>query len=164
MKKEIKILISTLVVIILLAILLVVLNEFFFKDNATKVEENKQEPEQEEKYKEPVTKQKKLKAITTKDKKISISDTTAYFRDGISEVMLDIESTESYQELYLTLEFRENGNLIDTSVVYATDVKKDENFKYLIQSQNDLTKTKSWSVSIVDQQIASNSGFQGTVD
>lgn len=163
MKKEIKILTTVFVVIILLAILLVVLNEVFFKEEKTNIVE-KPKQEQEEKYKDPITKEKKLKGIKTKDKKISIADTTAYFRDGISEVMLDIESKENYQELYLTLEFKLDGELIDTSIVYVTDVKETEKFKYLIQSTSDLTKTKSWSVSVVDYETAANTGFQGVVD
>ena len=154
MKKNIKLIVTILVVIILVAILLVVLNNV-----SEKTKEEGKDKEQEVIYKEPETKEKTFKSITTKNKEIKIDDATAYYRDGVTEIMLNIESKDNYSEMYATLEFEVNNKVVETKILHMTDLVAKEKFNYMIQSSLDLTETDDWKVNIVTETEAISVGY-----
>ena len=152
MKKKIIIITSSLVAILLLAILLVVLNNSYTP--------KKELPKEVNNYKEPEIKKLKLKSIYTEDKKIKINDTIAYFTpdNGISQVDLEINSKNSLNELILLIEF-ELEDKIESKFIYQNDVNANKEFKYIIQSEEDLTKTKKWKVSKLTEEEALLKGY-----
>ena len=152
MKKYIKIIFTSIITIILVIILISASNYIFGKNSSPKDEEPI--------YKEPKTKSKKLKSIQTPDKKITIDDTTAYYRDEITEIMLKIDSVNNYEELFLKLEFTSSNEIIDTKILHLTNVISNEKIDYMVQSTKDLTKINNWSVNIVDMSEASQEGYQ----
>ena len=152
MKKYIKIIFASIITIILVIILISASNYIFGKISSPKDEEPI--------YKEPKTKSKKLKSIQTSDKKITIDDTTAYYRDEITEIMLKIDSVNNYEELFLKLEFTSSNEIIDTKILHLTNVISNEKIDYMVQSTKDLTKINNWSVNIVDISEASQDGYQ----
>ena len=152
MKKNITKIIIGIFVIILVAVILVIINNSY----APKKEETKDDVI----YKEPTIKQLKLKSISTKDKSIRIDDTIAYFTpdNGISQVDLQINSKNSLSDLYLLVEF-ELDNKIENIIVYKENITANEVFKYMLQSEEDLTKTKKWKVSQVTMDEAILKGY-----
>ena len=152
MKKYIKIIFASIITIILVIILISASNYIFGKTSSPKDEEPI--------YKEPKTKSKKLNSIQTPDKKITIDDTTAYYRDEITEIMLKIDSVNNYEELFLKLEFTSSNEIIDTKILHLTNVISNEKIDYMVQSTKDLTKINNWSVIIVDMSEASQEGYQ----
>lgn len=152
MKKYIKIIFASIITIILVIILISASNYIFGKTSSPKDEEPI--------YIEPKTKRKKLKSIQTPDKKITIDDTTAYYRDEITEIMLKIDSVNNYEELFLKLEFTSSNEIIDTKILHLTNVISNKKIDYMVQSTKDLTKINNWSVNIVDMYEASQDGYQ----
>ena len=152
MKKKIVIVITAVVAILLAAVVLVIVNNSF----APKTDK----PEDEIIYKEPEIKELKLKSITTKDKKVKIDDTIAYFTpdNGISQVDLEINCKNAVEELFLLVEFQLKDK-VETKVVYQENVKANEEFKYILQSVEDLTETKKWTVSQITEAEAATKGF-----
>lgn len=155
MKKKILIAISLLVTIVITAIILVIVNNAF----APKKETN------DIIYKDPTIKTLKLKSISTKDKQVVIDDTIAYFTpdNGISQINLEINSKNTLDELFLLIEF-ELENKTENIIVYQKDIESNEKFNYMIQSLEDLTTTKSWKVSKINESEAIQKGFIKTED
>ena len=150
MKKKIVIVITAVVAILLAAVVLVIVNNSF----APKTDK----PEDEVIYKEPEIKE--LKSISTKDKTVKIDDTIAYFTpdNGISQVDLEINCKNAVEELFLLVEFQLKDK-VETKVVYQENVKANEEFKYILQSIEDLTETKKWTVSQITEAEAATKGF-----
>ena len=119
MKKKILISIFSLVAIIVTAVILVIVNNAF----TPKKEKN------EVTYQESTIKELKLKSISTKDKKVIIDDTIAYFTpdNGISQVDLQINSKNTLDELFLLIEF-ELENKTESIIVYQKDVESNDKF------------------------------------
>ena len=142
MKKNVIKIIIGLVTIIIVAVILVVINNSY----TSKTNQTSHEPV----YKESKIKQLKLKSITTKDKNILIDDTVVYFTldNRISQLDLEIKSKTSLEELYLLIEFE-----LDKKV------EKNKEFQYMIQSIEDLTKTKKWKVSKITEKEAVSNGY-----
>ena len=151
MKKKIVIVITAVVAILLAAVVLVIVNNSFAPE--------KEKPE-EVIYKEPTIKELKLKSISTKDKNISIDDTVVYFTldNRISQLDLEIKSKTSLEELYLLIEF-ELDKKVEKKVIYQQHVEKNKEFQYMIQSIEDLTKTKKWKVSKITEKEAISNGY-----
>ena len=151
MKKKIVIIITAVVAILLAAVVLVIVNNSFAPE--------KEKPE-EVIYKEPTIKELKLKSISTKDKKVKIDETIAYFTpdNGISQVDLQINCKNDLEELFLLIEF-ELKNKTENKIVYQENVEANETFKYIIQSIEDLTETKNWKVSQITEAEATAKGF-----
>ncbi len=151
MKKKAIIITIAVVVILLAAVLLVFLNDSFSP---------KKDPNNDVVYTDPEIKELKLKSIQTKDKKVKIDDTIAYFTpdNGISQVDLEIKCKEDQEEIYLLLEFVLKDKT-DKKIVYQQDIEANEEFKYIVQSEEDLTETKSWKVSQVTEHEAIENGF-----
>lgn len=152
MKKYIKIIFASIITLILVLILISASNYIFGKESSQK--------DNEPIYKEPETKSKKLSSIQTPDKKITIDKTTAYYRNEVTEIMLEIDSINNYEELFLKLEFTASNEIIDTKILHLTNVISKEKIDYMVQSSKDLTKINNWSVNVVDVQEASQQGYQ----
>lgn len=152
MKKYIKIIFASIITLILVLILISASNYIFGKESSQK--------DNEPIYKEPETKSKKLSSIQTPDKKITIDETTAYYRNEVTEIMLEIDSINNYEELFLKLEFTASNEIIDTKILHLTNVISKEKIDYMVQSSKDLTKINNWSVNVVDVQEASQQGYQ----
>lgn len=152
MKKYIKIIFASIITLILVLILISASNYIFGKELSQK--------DNEPIYKEPETKSKKLSSIQTPDKKITIDETTAYYRNEVTEIMLEIDSINNYEELFLKLEFTASNEIIDTKILHLTNVISKEKIDYMVQSSKDLTKINNWSVNVVDVQEASQQGYQ----
>lgn len=152
MKKYIKIIFASIITLILVLILISASNYIFGKEFSQK--------DNEPIYKEPETKSKKLSSIQTPDKKITIDETTAYYRNEVTEIMLEIDSINNYEELFLKLEFTASNEIIDTKILHLTNVISKEKIDYMVQSSKDLTKINNWSVNVVDVQEASQQGYQ----
>lgn len=152
MKKNLIKIIIGLVTIIIVAVILVVINNSY----TSKTNQTLHEPV----YKESKIKQLKLKSITTKDKNILIDDTVVYFTldNRISQLDLEIKSKTSLDELYLLIEF-ELDNKVEKKVIYQQHVEKNKEFQYMIQSIEDLTKTKKWKVSKITEKEAISNGY-----
>lgn len=152
MKKNIIKIIVGIFTIILVAIILVVINNTYAP---------KKEPTKDETlYKDPKIKQLNLKGISTKDKKISIDDTIVYFTpdNGISQIDLEIKSKDTLENLYLLIEF-ELDNKVEKKIIYQQNVEKEKEFKYMIQSIEDLTETNSWKVFKINENEAIANGY-----
>ncbi len=152
MKKYIKIIFASIITLILVLILISASNYIFGKEFSQK--------DNEPIYKEPETKSKKLSSIQTPDKKITIDETTAYYRNEVTEIMLEIDSINNYEELFLKLEFTASNEIIDTKILHLKNVISKEKIDYMVQSSKDLTKINNWSVNVVDIQEASQQGYQ----
>ena len=152
MKKNIIKIIVGISTIILVAVILVVINNSYAP---------KKEPTKDEiLYKESKIKQLELKGITTKDKKISIDDTIVYFTpdNDISQIDLEIKSKDTLENLYLLIEF-ELDNKVEKKIIYQQNVEKEKEFKYMIQSIEDLTETNSWKVFKINENEAIANGY-----
>lgn len=152
MKKNIIKIIVGIFTIILVAIILVVINNTYAP---------KKEPTKDEiLYKDSKIKQLNLKGISTKDKKISIDDTIVYFTpdNGISQIDLEIKSKDTLENLYLLIEF-ELDNKVEKKIIYQQNVEKEKEFKYMIQSIEDLTETNSWKVFKINENEAIANGY-----
>ena len=152
MKKNVIKIIVGISTITLVAIILVVINNSY----ASKNNQTSNEPV----YKESKIKQLKLKSISTKDKNISIDDTVVYFTldNRISQLDLEIKSKTSLDELYLLIEF-ELDKKVEKKVIYQQHVEKEKEFKYMIQSIEDLTETNSWKVFKINEKEAISNGY-----
>lgn len=152
MKKNIIKIIVGISTIILVAIILVVINNTYAP---------KKEPTKDETlYKDSKIKQLNLKGISTKDKKISIDDTIVYFTpdNDISQIDLEIKSKDTLENLYLLIEF-ELDNKVEKKIIYQQNVEKEKEFKYMIQSIEDLTETNSWKVFKINENEAIANGY-----
>lgn len=152
MKKNIIKIIVGIFTIILVAIILVVINNTYAP---------KKEPTKDEiLYKDSKIKQLNLKGISTKDKKISIDDTIVYFTpdNGISQIDLEIKSKDTLENLCLLIEF-ELDNKVEKKIIYQQNVEKEKEFKYMIQSIEDLTETNSWKVFKINEKEAIANGY-----
>lgn len=152
MKKNIIKIIVGISTIVLVAVILVIINNSYAP---------KKEPTKDETlYKESKIKQLELKGITTKDKKISIDDTIVYFTsdNGISQIDLEIKSKNTLEDLYLLIEF-ELDNKVEKKIIYQQNVEKEKEFKYMIQSIEDLTETNSWKVFKINEDEAIANGY-----
>ena len=152
MKKNIIKIIVGISTIILVAIVLVVINNSYAP--------KKEQPKDEILYKDSKIKQLNLKGISTKDKKISIDDTIVYFTpdNGISQIDLEIKSKDTLENLYLLIEF-ELDNKVEKKIIYQQNVEKEKEFKYMIQSIEDLTETNSWKVFKINENEAIANGY-----
>ena len=152
MKKNVIKIIVGISTITLVAIILVVINNSYAP--------KKEQPKDEILYKDSKIKQLNLKGISTKDKKISIDDTIVYFTpyNGISQNELEIKSKDTLENLYLLIEF-ELDNKVEKKIIYQQNVEKEKEFKYMIQSIEDLTETNSWKVFKINEKEAISNGY-----
>ena len=153
MKKKGIIIISTVVALLVVAVALAFISNSFS-------EKKEEKPKEDVIYKEPEIKELKLKSIQTKDKKVKIDETIAYFtpQNGISQVDLSINSKSSLYEMYLLIEFELNDKT-ETKIIYQQNVEANKKFKYILQSIEDLTQTKNWKVSQITESEAIANGF-----
>ena len=153
MKKKGIIIISTVVALLVVAVALAFISNSFS-------EKKEEKPKEEVIYKEPEIKELKLKSIQTEDKKVKIEETTAYFtpENEISQVDLSINSKVALYEMYLLVEFELNDKT-ETKIIYQQNVEANKKFKYILQSIEDLTQTKNWKVSQINESEAIANGF-----
>lgn len=123
-------------------------------------EEKEETPKEEEPGSvDPETATKDFPSIKTQDNKITLSNTTVYYRDEVSAFEVEVTSTEAMAELYLLIEFD-----LETEkhlrAIYLTNVNANEKMKTQIQTDKDLTKAKSWTVKQATRDEVIAAGFE----
>ena len=152
------------IIIIIFAILAVLLIGggliYTLNNNDTK----KEEPEKPEKLKVEVDQEAaehevaKLKKIATADKKIRIGTTPIYKYDNVCGMTLTITPFEDFQKVYLqiTMELANNNEDI---IIMLENLENKKQVEYEIQTLNDWSTAKSWSVKTITEQEAFAAGY-----
>lgn len=112
--------------------------------------------EQEEKkdLNDPATyKIAELKSIQTSDKKIRLGSSRVYSQDGITGMMLNVIPTENFDKVYLkiTLKLEKSSEEV---VIELQNLQKSVQVEHEIQTLNDWSTLKSWSVDIIPEDEA----------
>lgn len=113
-----------------------------------------EEKEEKKDANDPATyKIAELKSIQTPDKKIRLGSSRVYSQDGITGMMLNVIPTENFDKVYLkiTLKLEKTSEEV---VVVLQNLQKSVQVEHEVQTLNDWTTLKSWTVEIITEDEA----------
>lgn len=117
-------------------------------------EPNVEEKEEKKDANDPATyKIAELKSIQTPDKKIRLGSSRVYSQDGTTGMMLNVIPTENFEQVYLkiTLKLEKSSEEV---IVYLQNLQKSVQVEHEVQTLNDWTTLKSWTVEIISEDDA----------
>lgn len=146
------------IIMIVVSVSLIGTGVYLSMNNTHNTPNEQQTNQEEQEYVEPNTKTLELPSISTPDNKITLSNTTIYYRDEISAFDIEVTVNEDKEELYLLIEF-DLETETHLRAVYLKNIKANQPMKSQIQTEKDLTITKSWSVKEATKEEVNQAGF-----
>ena len=154
MKKN-KVIIITLIAISILLISGGMLYSFNEKEPSDK--EKTEEKEQETKPKDPNSPENykitELESVITPDKKLRLGSTRVYEYDGLTGMMLNIIPVADFEHTYLKITMHLEKSK-DYVVIHLEGLKKGVQVEREVQTLNDWSTLKKWSIEIITEDEA----------
>ena len=149
------------IILVILAIGLIGGGTLYFLNDSNKEPQKEEKEKKKEVKPDPVAEQYKvneLKTTATPDKKIRFSSTVLYRYGDTSSMSVDITPFEDFEKLYLLLTMKTETSE-ENIIVYLENLKKGVQIEHEIQSLNDWSLVKSWSIKIITEDEAKALGF-----
>lgn len=149
------------IILVILAIGLIGGGTWYFLNDSNKEPQKEEKEKKKEVKPDPVAEQYKvneLKTTATPDKKIRFSSTVLYRYGDTSSMSVDITPFEDFEKLYLLLTMKTETSE-ENIIVYLENLKKGVQIEHEIQSLNDWSLVKSWSIKIISEDEAKALGF-----
>ena len=150
------------IILVILAIGLIGGGTWYFLNDSNKEPQKEEKEKKKEVKPDPVAEQYKvneLKTTATPDKKIRFSSTVLYRYGDTSSMSVDITPFEDFEKLYLLLTMKTETSE-ENIIVYLENLKKGVQIEHEIQSLNDWSLVKSWSIKIITEDEAKALGFE----
>lgn len=139
------------IILIIFAVLLIgggTIYSVFIKEPKTEEKEETKDPNDPETYKIA-----ELEPIKTPDNKIILGSSRVYSQNGITGMMLNIAPTENFDKVYLKITLKLE-KATEEVVVGLQNLQKSVQVEYEVQTLNDWSTLKNWSVEIISEDEA----------